>query len=63
MIRVAASEIPLLSRGATGSITVRLDEGDMVADVSVVPGDVSREAVPAPQMRDAETPLLSEEEE
>jgi DNA gyrase subunit A len=63
MIRVAASEIPLLSRGATGSITVRLDEGDMVADVSVVPGDVSREAVPAPQVRDGETPLLAEEEE
>ena len=63
MIRVAASEIPLLSRGATGSITVRLDEGDMVADVSVVPGDVSREAVPAPQVRDVETPLLAEEEE
>jgi DNA gyrase subunit A len=48
MIRVAASEIPLLSRTATGSITVRLDEGDLVADVSVVPCDVvGDDAVPA----------------
>lgn len=36
MIRVAVSEIPQLSRTAMGTITVRLDEGDLVADVSVV---------------------------
>ncbi|MDD3389957.1 MAG: DNA gyrase subunit A [Aminobacteriaceae bacterium] len=36
MIRVAVSEIPKLSRTAMGTITVRLDEGDSVADVSVV---------------------------
>ena len=36
IIRVPASDIPRLSRTAAGSITVRLDEGDTVADVSVV---------------------------
>jgi len=36
MIRVAISETPLLSRTAMGNITVRLDEGDLVADCSVV---------------------------
>jgi DNA gyrase subunit A len=36
IIRVAVSEIPILSRTAMGNITVRLDEGDSVADVSVV---------------------------
>ncbi|MDD3915930.1 MAG: DNA gyrase subunit A [Synergistaceae bacterium] len=40
IIRVAVSEIPVLSRTAMGSITVRLDEGDSVADVSVVCGEV-----------------------
>jgi DNA gyrase subunit A len=39
MIRVAVKEIPRLSRTAMGTITVRLDEGDSVADVSVVCGD------------------------
>ncbi|MDK2959063.1 MAG: gyrase subunit [Synergistaceae bacterium] len=39
MIRVAVAEIPKLSRTAMGTITVRLDEGDSVADVSVVCGD------------------------
>jgi DNA gyrase subunit A len=36
MIRVAVHETPLLSRVAMGNITVRLDEGDLVADCSVV---------------------------
>ena len=36
MIRVAVAEIPKLSRTAMGNITVRLDDGDLVADVSVV---------------------------
>jgi DNA gyrase subunit A len=36
MIRVAVNETPLLSRTAMGNITVRLDEGDAVADCSVV---------------------------
>ncbi|NLL37757.1 MAG: DNA gyrase subunit A [Fretibacterium sp.] len=36
MIRVAVQEIPLLSRMAMGNITVRLDEGDLVADCSIV---------------------------
>ena len=40
IIRVAVSEIPVLSRTAMGSITVRLDGGDSVADVSVVCGEV-----------------------
>jgi DNA gyrase subunit A len=39
MIRVAVAEIPRLSRTAMGTITVRLDDGDSVADVSVVCGD------------------------
>lgn len=39
MIRVAVEEIPRLSRTAMGNITVRLDEGDLVADVSVVVAD------------------------
>jgi DNA gyrase subunit A len=39
IIRVAVAEIPVLSRTAMGSITVRLDEGDLVADVSVVCGE------------------------
>jgi DNA gyrase subunit A len=36
MIRVAVSETPLLNRTAMGNITVRLDEGDLVADCSIV---------------------------
>lgn len=44
IIRVAVKEIPILSRTAMGSITVRLDEGDSVADVSVVsPGECAEE--------------------
>ncbi len=39
IIRVAVAEIPVLSRTAMGAITVRLDEGDSVADVSVVRGE------------------------
>lgn len=39
MIRLAASEIPQLSRTAAGSIAVRLDEGDLVADASIVCSD------------------------
>jgi len=35
-IRVAVQEIPLLSRVAMGNITVRLDEGDLVADCTIV---------------------------
>ncbi len=40
IIRVAASDIPTLSRTARGTITVRLDEGDSVGDVSVVPSHI-----------------------
>jgi DNA gyrase/topoisomerase IV subunit A len=36
IIRVAASDVRLLSRMAQGSITMRLDEGDSVVDCSVV---------------------------
>lgn len=43
IIRVAASGIPILSRTAMGNITVRLDEGDSVADVSVISSDVLTE--------------------
>jgi DNA gyrase subunit A len=54
MIRVAVHETPLLSRSAMGNITVRLDEGDLVADCSVVhieeeePGAVSQEPQTSP---------------
>ncbi|MCL2010085.1 MAG: DNA gyrase subunit A [Synergistaceae bacterium] len=48
MIRVAVGETPLLSRTAMGNITVRLDEGDLVADYSVVHMDEPAEgAAPA----------------
>ena len=36
MIRVAVQEMPLLSRVAMGNIMVRLDEGDLVADCTIV---------------------------
>lgn len=36
MIRLAVAETPVLGRTAMGSIMVRLDEGDTVADASVV---------------------------
>jgi DNA gyrase subunit A len=40
LIRVAASQIPILSRTAMGSILVRLDEGDSVAGASIVSSSV-----------------------
>ena len=46
MIRVAVQEIRLLGRAATGDITVRLDEGDLVADCSVVRADALRSGEP-----------------
>jgi DNA gyrase subunit A len=46
MIRVAVNEMPLLSRSAMGNITVRLDEGDLVADCSIV--RMNEESVAAP---------------
>jgi len=33
--------MPVMSRSATGYILVRLDEGDVVADVSVIHEDVA----------------------
>ena len=36
MVRLSAGEISSLSRSATGYTVVRLDEGDGVADVSIV---------------------------
>ncbi|SRR6056297_411758 len=45
IIRLAASQIPLLSRSARGSITVRLDEGDSVVDVSIIPAQVCDEEI------------------
>lgn len=51
MIRVAIQETPLLSRTAMGNITVRLDEGDLVADCSVVhmDGELEMPVVPEPE--------------
>lgn len=50
MIRVAVQEMPLLSRTAMGNITVRLDEGDLVADCSIVRMDEDRpEPEPEPE--------------
>lgn len=43
MVRLSAHEIPLLSRVATGYAIVRLDEGDFVADVSVVRSSADEE--------------------
>jgi DNA gyrase subunit A len=40
LIRVAASQLPILSRTAMGSILVRLDEGDSVAGASIVSSSV-----------------------
>ena len=51
MIRVAISETPLLNRIAMGNITVRLDEGDLVADCSVVRMDESGEEAADPIIR------------
>jgi len=49
MIRVAVSETPLLGRTAMGNITVRLDEGDLVADCSIVQMDEPAEDAAPPQ--------------
>ncbi|MDR3265865.1 MAG: DNA gyrase subunit A [Synergistaceae bacterium] len=58
MIRVAVHEMPLLSRTAMGNIAVRLDEGDLVADCSIVRmGDE-----PAPQTEAGTTRMLPLEE-
>ncbi|EHM10635.1 DNA gyrase, A subunit [Thermanaerovibrio velox DSM 12556] len=43
VIRMAAREISTLSRMATGSTVVRLDEGDSVADVTVIRCSVEEE--------------------
>ena len=39
MVRINTNEISSLSRTATGYKVVRLDEGDSVADVSIVRTD------------------------
>ena len=36
VVRMMASEVSSLSRSATGYTVVRLDEGDTVADVSII---------------------------
>ena len=54
MIRVAISETPLLNRTAMGNITVRLDEGDLVADCSVVQMDEPVEGSQPAQVVDKE---------
>lgn len=43
MVRIPTGEISSLSRTATGYTVVRLDEGDTVADVSIVRSDDSEE--------------------
>lgn len=45
MCRLGAQEVSSLSRTATGYTVVRLDEGDTVADVSIVRNDDSSEGV------------------
>lgn len=44
MIRLSASDIPLLSRTATGSIVLRLNDGDLLASVSVIPAPIAPES-------------------
>ena len=39
MVRIHTSEVSSLSRTATGYTVVRLDDGDTVADVSIVRND------------------------
>lgn len=39
VVRMGASEVSSLSRSATGFTMVKLDEGDVVADVSIIKGD------------------------
>ncbi len=41
IIRLSVNEMPVMSRSATGYILVRLDEGDVVADASVIHEDVA----------------------
>ena len=41
IIRLSVNDMPVMSRSATGYILVRLDEGDVVADVSVIHEDVA----------------------
>jgi len=43
LIRLAADKIPMLSRTARGSILVRLDDGDYVVGLSIVPSEVCHE--------------------
>lgn len=43
MVRLAAEDIPVLSREATGPIVVRLDEGDEVADASIIRAEEEEE--------------------
>jgi DNA gyrase subunit A len=50
MIRVAVQETPILSRTAMGNITVRLDDGDLVADCSIVRMNEDAEAEPGTGM-------------
>jgi hypothetical protein len=52
MIRVAVQETPLLSRTAMGNITVRLDEGDWVADCGIVHGSHDLEKASSPAKDD-----------
>ncbi|MEN2996445.1 MAG: DNA gyrase subunit A [Acetomicrobium sp.] len=41
--RIAVKNVPVLSRTATGSILVRLDQGDSVADITIVRDDAMEE--------------------
>ena len=43
MVRIHTKEVASLSRSATGYTVVRLDDGDSVADVSIVRGDSEEE--------------------
>jgi DNA gyrase subunit A len=43
MVRLAAEDIPILGREATGPIVVRLDEGDEVADASIIRAEEEEE--------------------
>ncbi|MDR2522646.1 MAG: DNA gyrase subunit A [Synergistaceae bacterium] len=63
MIRVAVNETPLLSRTAMGNITVRLDEGDAVADCSVVRIDEDDALAKNQDDLPVQTPEVTEKEE
>jgi len=41
--RITVKDVPVLSRTATGNILVRLDQGDEVADVTVIREDAMEE--------------------